>query len=44
MVVDPLGVVIAGLGADEGILDARINRGAVEQARQRNPSLANRRR
>src|SRR6185436_19273687 len=43
MVVDPMGVVIAGSGPDEGVANARIERRLVDEARRRNPSLANRR-
>ncbi len=43
MVVDPMGVVIAGAGPEEGVTSAEIERRLVDQARRRNPSLANRR-
>jgi predicted amidohydrolase len=43
MVVDPMGVVLAGLGAGEGVATAVIDRSAIEEARRVNPSLANRR-
>jgi predicted amidohydrolase len=42
MVVDPMGVVLAGAGPDEGVTSALVERGVLEQARRRNPSLANR--
>jgi predicted amidohydrolase len=43
MVVDPMGVVIAGAGSDEGVTSAVVQRRVVDEARRRNPSLANRR-
>ncbi len=43
LVVDPMGVVLAGLGDREGIATARLDPGLVGEVRRRNPSLANRR-
>jgi len=43
MVVDPMGVVLAGSGPDEGVTSAVLDRSVVDEARRRNPSLANRR-
>lgn len=43
MVVDPLGVVIAGAGESEADIPAEISTDRVRAARRRNPSLANRR-
>ena len=43
MAVDPMGVVLAGLGADEGIARTTIDPDGIEQARAVNPSLRNRR-
>jgi predicted amidohydrolase len=43
MVVDPMGVVIAGSGSDEGVISAEIDHRVVDASRRRNPSLANRR-
>lgn len=43
MVVDPLGDVLVEGGADEAVLDALIERGTLESARETNPSLTNRR-
>lgn len=43
MVVDPLGVVVAGAGESEADIHAEITADRVEAARRRNPSLANRR-
>jgi predicted amidohydrolase len=43
MVVDPLGVVVAGAGEAEADVRAEITADRVEAARRRNPSLANRR-
>jgi predicted amidohydrolase len=43
MAVDPMGVVLAGLGVDEGVAVTTLERRVIEQARERNPSLANRR-
>jgi predicted amidohydrolase len=42
-VIDPLGVVVAGLGPDDGIAAAELDPDVVERARRVNPSLANRR-
>lgn len=41
--VDPMGVVLAAAGLGEGVVSVRISRQAVDEARHRNPSLANRR-
>jgi hypothetical protein len=38
-----MGVVIAGAGLDEGVTSTEIERQVIDAARQRNPSLANRR-
>jgi predicted amidohydrolase len=43
MIVDPMGVAVARIGDDEGIVTADLAAAHVEQARRRNPSLANRR-
>jgi predicted amidohydrolase len=43
MVVDPMGVVLAGTGAGEGVVMTCIEAEAVVEARRLNPSLANRR-
>lgn len=43
LVVDPMGVVIAGAGADEADVVADITPERIAVARRRNPSLANRR-
>ncbi len=43
LVVDPMGVVLAGLGNEEGVASARLDPGVVHLVRRRNPSLANRR-
>jgi predicted amidohydrolase len=43
MAVDPMGVVIAGLGGDEGVASTTIERSEIERARAVNPSLVNRR-
>lgn len=42
-VVDPRGVTVAELGEDDGVLVAELDRAAVTEAREGNPSLANRR-
>lgn len=42
-VVDPLGVVIARLGDEEGVATAVIDRPRLDDVRARNPSLVNRR-
>jgi len=39
-----MGVVVAAAGPDEAIVTTCVDRRAVEEARRRNPSLANRRR
>ena len=44
MVVDPLGVVLAGLGEETGLCSADVRRSRIAEVRERNPSLANRRR
>src|SRR5262245_61794164 len=41
--IDPMGVVLASLGDDEGITAATLASGAIFAARQRNPALAHRR-
>jgi predicted amidohydrolase len=43
MVVDPMGEVLAEAGEGEEVVTAVLERGALEQARRTNPSLANRR-
>ena len=43
MVVDPMGVVLAGLGAGEGTATADLDPQVIGEVRRRNPSLANRR-
>jgi predicted amidohydrolase len=43
IVVDPMGTVIAGVGERPGIAVAEVTPDRIEQVRQRNPSLANRR-
>jgi predicted amidohydrolase len=43
MVVDPMGEVLAEAGEGEDVVTAVLERGALEQARRTNPSLANRR-
>jgi predicted amidohydrolase len=43
MVVDPMGIVVAGAGEAEADIHAEITSDRVETARSRNPSLANRR-
>jgi predicted amidohydrolase len=42
-VVDPLGIVLASAGDEEGLVEATIDRERMRRARERNPSLANRR-
>ncbi|MPZ60736.1 MAG: hydrolase [Propionibacteriales bacterium] len=42
-VIDPMGVVLASLGDEEGIASAQIASGGLFAARQRNPALAHRR-
>ncbi|MGH3497930.1 MAG: carbon-nitrogen hydrolase family protein [Nocardioidaceae bacterium] len=42
-VVDPLGVVVAAAGHDEAVVTADLEPDRIARARQRNPSLANRR-
>jgi predicted amidohydrolase len=43
MIVDPMGVAVARIGDDEGIVTADLAAVHIERARRRNPSLANRR-
>jgi deaminated glutathione amidase len=43
MVVDPMGVVVAGLGDEEGVASAEVDAERLAAVRLRNPSLANRR-
>jgi predicted amidohydrolase len=43
MIVDPMGVTAAALGDGEAVATADIEEGTVASARERNPSLANRR-
>lgn len=43
MVVDPMGIVIAAAGDEEGLVAADIDAERLSRARSRNPSLANRR-
>lgn len=43
MLVDPLGVVVASLGDDEGSLTAELDPARIESARDRNPALRHRR-
>jgi predicted amidohydrolase len=42
-IIDPMGRVLAELGQDEGVLSTAVERRVIEEARRRNPSLANRR-
>lgn len=41
MVVDPMGVVVAGAGPDKAVVSAEVERRVVSDARRHNPSLAN---
>jgi predicted amidohydrolase len=43
MVVDPMGVVVAGLGPGEGVASGVVDPAVLAEARRVNPSLANRR-
>jgi len=43
MVVDPMGVAVAGLGEQEGIATAEVEPERITEVRRRNPSLSNRR-
>jgi len=43
IVVDPMGVVLAGLGSGEGVASALVDPVVIAEVRRRNPSLANRR-
>lgn len=43
-IVDPLGVVVASLGDEEGVALGELNPSRLREVRERNPSLANRRR
>lgn len=43
MVVDPLGVVVASAGSDEGVVTADLTAGRLATARERNPALQHRR-
>lgn len=43
MVVDPMGVVIANAGESEGVASATVEVTRVDEAREKNPCLANRR-
>jgi predicted amidohydrolase len=43
MVVDPMGVVVSGLGAGAGVATADLDPRVIGEVRRRNPSLANRR-
>ncbi len=43
MVVDPMGVVLAALGDEEGVVTAELDASRVASVRRHNPSLANRR-
>ncbi len=44
MIVDPLGVAVAALGDGEGLATAEVDLQTIAAVRDRNPSLANRRR
>jgi predicted amidohydrolase len=43
MVVDPMGVVVAAIGEEEGLVSAHVDPERLARARRTNPSLANRR-
>ncbi len=43
MLVDPQGVIVAGLAEDDGVVVGSVHAGRVAEVRLRNPSLANRR-
>lgn len=43
MLIDPMGVVVASLGDEEGVATGEVRAGWVADVRKRNPSLANRR-
>lgn len=43
MIVDPMGVVVASLGDEEGVATGEVRAERVTDVRKRNPSLANRR-
>jgi predicted amidohydrolase len=43
MVIDPMGVAVAALGDEEGVVTAELDAGRISEVRTRNPSLANRR-
>jgi predicted amidohydrolase len=43
MVVDPMGIILAAIGDEEGLVVADVDAERLSAARSRNPSLANRR-
>lgn len=43
MIVDPMGVVLASLGEDAGVVSAALSPARIEQVRQKNPALTLRR-
>jgi predicted amidohydrolase len=43
MVVDPMGIMLAAIGDEEGLVVADVDAERLSAARSRNPSLANRR-
>jgi deaminated glutathione amidase len=43
MIVDPMGVVLASLGEEAGVVSAALSPARIEQVRAKNPALALRR-